>query len=98
MEIRAYLSYKRIKHPLSYWRSVHGYEVDFLIGTNTAVEIKASQKTVKRDLKGLKALEEEHIFKNYILVSQDPVNTKDKNIQALYWEKFIEDLWADKFV
>jgi len=98
MEIRAYLSYKRIKHQLSYWRSVHGYEVDFLIGTNTAVEIKASQKTVKRDLKGLKALEEENIFKNYILVSQDPVNTKDKNIQALYWEKFIEDLWADKFV
>jgi len=98
MEIRAYLSYKRIKHQLSYWRSTHGYEVDFLIGTNTAVEVKASQKTTQRDLKGLKALEEENIFKKYVIVSQDPVNTRAKNIYSLHWETFIQNLWADKFV
>ena len=98
MEIRAYLSYKRKKHELSYWRSVHGYEVDFLIGTDTAVEVKATQKLNKRDFKGLKALEEEKVFKNYILVSQDPVNTKEGDMNALYWETFIKNLWEDKFV
>lgn len=98
MEIRAYLSYKRINHELSYWRSVHGYEVDFLIGTMTAVEIKASQRIAKTDFNGLRALEEEKIFKNYVLVSQDPVNTKDKNIRAIFWEKFLEDLWSDQFI
>ncbi len=97
MEIRAYLSYKRKKHQFSYWRSVHGYEVDFLIGSETAVEIKASQKISQRDFKGLKALEEEKIFKRYILVSQDPINTRKNNFQALYWENFLDDLWADKF-
>ena len=98
MEIRAYLSYKRKKYELSYWRSTHGYEVDFLIGSNTAVEVKASQKVSKRDFKGLKALEEEKVFKNYILVSQDPINTQEGNMKAQYWETFIENLWDDKFV
>ncbi len=59
--------------------------------------IKASQKISQRDFKGLKALEEEKVFKNYILVSQDPVNTRENNFQALYWENFLDDLWADKF-
>ncbi len=97
MEIRAYLSYKRRKLQFSYWRSTHGYEVDFLVGRETAVEVKASQKISQRDFKGLKALEEEKIFKNYILVSQDPINTRDNNFQALYWKKFLDDLWAGKF-
>ena len=97
MEIRAYLSYRRKKRELAYWRSTHGYEVDFLIGMETAIEVKASQKVSGRDLRGLKALKEENIFKNYILVSQDPINTRDYNFQALYWEKFLDDLWADKF-
>ena len=97
MEIRAYLSYKRRKLQFSYWRSTHGYEVDFLVGRETAVEVKASQKISQRDFKGLKALEEERIFKNYILVSQDPINTRDNNFQALYWKKFLDNLWAGKF-
>ncbi len=32
MELRAYLSYRRKKLPLTYWRSKNGHEVDFLIG------------------------------------------------------------------
>jgi len=98
MEIRAYLSYKREKLQFSYWRSIHGYEVDFLIGLKTAVEVKASQKITARDFKALKALEEEKIFKNYILVSQDPINTRDKNFYALYWENFLDNLWDDRYV
>ncbi len=97
MEIRAYLSYTRKKRELAYWRSTHGYEVDFLIGRETAIEVKASSKVSGRDIRGLKILKEENIFKNYILVSQDPINTRDDNFQALYWEKFLDDLWADKF-
>ncbi len=97
MEIRAYLSYTRKKCELAYWRSSHGYEVDFLIGTETAIEVKASQRVSHRDLRGLKALKEENIFKKYILVSQDMINTRKGNFQTLYWAKFLKDLWADKF-
>jgi uncharacterized protein len=97
MEIRAYISYKRKKVQLSYWRSVHGYEVDFLIGRESAIEVKSSQKTSQRDFKGLRALGEEKVFKNYILVSQDPINTRENHFQALYWEDFLKGLWEGKF-
>jgi predicted AAA+ superfamily ATPase len=97
MEIRAYLNYERKKLAFSYWRSTHGYEVDFLIGGVTAVEVKASQRITRRDFMGLKALEEEKVFKNYVLVSQDPINTRKGNFQALHWEAFLDQLWDHKF-
>ncbi len=98
MEIRAFLNYRRKGAELSYWRSTHGYEVDFLIGQEIAVEVKASQKITKRDFKGLKALKEEGVFKKYILVSQDPINTSDGNVMTVYWENFLDDLWSDRIV
>ncbi len=98
MELRAYLSYRRNKLPLMYWKSKNGHEVDFLLGTKTAIEVKASRRVNKRDFKGLRYLDEERVFKNFILVSQDPVSTKTGKFQALHWEKFLRDLWVDKFV
>jgi len=98
MELRAYLSYTRKKFPLTYWRSKNGHEVDFLIGTRTAIEVKTLQKVSKNDFKGLKYLNEEGVFQNLILVSQDPVSTRTGNILAIPWQKFLSDLWQDKFV
>jgi len=98
MELRAYLSYRRKKRPLTYWRSKNGHEVDFLLGTQTAIEVKASQKVSRNDVKGLKYLEEEGVFQNFILVSQDPVSTLTDNILTLPWQRFLADLWEDKFV
>jgi predicted AAA+ superfamily ATPase len=98
MELRAYLSYRGKKIPLTYWRSKNGHEVDFLLGTKTAVEVKASTNVSKNDFKGLKYLNEEGVFQNLILVSQDPVSTRSGNILAISWQKFISDLWKDKFV
>ena len=98
MELRAYLSYRRKKLPLTYWRSKSGHEVDFLIGTRTAIEVKTSRKISRNDFKGLKYLKEEGVFQNLILVSQDPVSTLTNNILTVPWQKFLSDLWKDKFV
>ena len=98
MELRAYLSYRRKKHPLTYWRSKSGHEVDFLIGTRTAVEVKASKKISRNDFKGLKYLKEEGVHQNYILVSQDPVTSLTEGILTVPWQQFLSDLWLDKFV
>jgi len=38
MELRSYLSYRRAKKDLTFRRTQHGAEVDFLIGTDLAVE------------------------------------------------------------
>lgn len=39
---------------LAYWRSTSGFEVDFVIGDHTAVEVKAKANVSKRDLAGLR--------------------------------------------
>ncbi|MFH1243166.1 MAG: ATP-binding protein [Pseudomonadota bacterium] len=98
MELRAYLSYRRKKLPLTYWRSKNGHEVDFLLGTKTAIEVKASRKISRDDFKGLKYLKEEGVFQNLILVSQDPVSTRTDNILSVPWQKFLSDLWRDRFI
>jgi len=98
MELRAYLSYRRKKIPLNYWRSKNGHEVDFLLGTRAAIEVKAAKKISRNDFKGLKYLSEEGVFQNLILVSQDPVSTLTGKILAIPWQKFLTDLWNDKFV
>ncbi len=94
MEIRAWLSYKRKREPLAYWRSTHGQEVDFLIGRETAIEVKSAKKVSNRDFKGLKLLAEENVFSRFILVSQDRVNRKYGQFHAVYWEDFLKDLWG----
>ena len=98
MELRAYLSYARKKLTLTYWRSKNGHEVDFLLGTRTAIEVKATKKISSNDLKGLKYLKEEGVFQNFILVSQDPIRTLADNILTIPWQKFLSDLWKDKFI
>lgn len=98
MEIRAYLSYRRIKRPFTYWRSTHGHEVDFLIGEETAVEVKATSRVVPEDFKGLKALAEERVFKSLFLVSQDAVATRHENTQAIHWEAFLKRLWRGEII
>jgi predicted AAA+ superfamily ATPase len=98
MELRAYLSYRRKKLPLTYWRSKSGHEVDFLIGTRTAIEVKASRKISRNDFKGLNYLKEEGAFQNLILVSQDPVSNLADSILTVPWKKFLPDLWKNEFV
>jgi uncharacterized protein len=98
MELRAYLSYQRQKLPLAYWRSKNGHEVDFLLGTRTAIEVKASKKVTSNDFKGLKYLKEERVFRTFVLVSQDPISSLTDGILALPWQKFLDDLWKDKFI
>ena len=98
MEIRAFLSYRRKKLPLAYWRSTHGFEVDFLIGRKIAIEVKTARRMTKNDFKGLKAINEEGIFEKFILVSQDRINTRDGNFLALHWEQFLSDLWEGNIV
>ena len=98
MEIRAYLNYSRTKLPLTYWRSTHGHEVDFLIGETTAVEVKATERVTPRDFKGLKALAEEGVYTDFFMVSQDGVATRQGNIQAIHWEDFLKRLWHGEII
>lgn len=94
MELRAALSYQRRRQELTYWRSTHQQEVDFLIGDEIAIEVKASTRVHERDGKGLRALQEEGIVKRFYLVSQDLQEMASNNIQRLHWRTFLGRLWS----
>jgi predicted AAA+ superfamily ATPase len=98
MEVRAYLSYRRIKEQMTFWRSAHGHEVDILIGDHTAIEVKATRKVSPGDLKGLKALSEEGVFRNFYLVSRDKISSLKGDIKAICWEKFLSELWEGRIL
>lgn len=98
LEIRAYLSYNRVHLNLCYWRSRHGHEVDVLIGEDVAIEIKSTKLVTDSHIKGLRYLEEEKVFKRYILVSHDPVERKKGDVEIMPWQKFIDLLWLKQIV
>lgn len=98
MELRAWLSYTRREEELTFWRTRHGYEVDFLIGSELAIEVKASKSISPRDLKGLRTLAEEGICQKFYLVSQDSLNKKYGQFHALHWRTFLDQLWEDKLL
>jgi predicted AAA+ superfamily ATPase len=98
MELQAYLSYARKKLPLSYWRTVQGDEVDFIIGDDVAIEVKTHSIIREKHLKGLKKLQEEKICKKYILISFEKIHRIQDNIEILYWEYFLDQLWAGRII
>lgn len=98
MELRAFLSYRRIRQPLRFWRSTHGHEVDFLVGERTAIETKATRHLSARDLRGLEALQQERQFKQLWMVSQDAVETTRAGIRCVHWRTFLDMLWNDKLI
>jgi len=97
MELRAYLSYRRRHVKLSYWRSKHGFEVDFIIGDSIAIEVKSSENISNKHLKGLKALQEEGLFKYYFCISLDSMDRLHNDIYLLHWKTFLSRLWTDEW-
>ncbi|MBI4585729.1 MAG: ATP-binding protein [Planctomycetes bacterium] len=99
-EIRAYLSYREKDHPLSFWRTSTGYEVDLIIGDmEAALEFKAKKLVDARDLRNLKALLEEHQVKKAIAVSLEERPRRLQNgILVLPWAAFCKKLWDGDLV
>jgi len=103
LELRAYLSYHRIKKELTFWRSLSQFEVDFLIGSDVAIEVKATERVTPKHLKGLSALAEENIFNRFIVVSQDEIEKEvtiadGQTVLLLHWRSFLDRLWRGEFI
>ena len=95
-EIKAYCDYHQLQTP-HYWRSKSNFEVDFLF-EGVAVETKAKPVVSGRDLRGLRALHEEGLFKHYILVSLEPRVRVVDGIRILPWQVFLDELWEGALV
>ena len=103
MEMRAYIGYRcRLKpglSPLCYWRSLSGFEVDFILMEKVAIETKTTKHYTASDLKGLRALKEEGACQRHMLVCREeyPMMTDD-GIEIIPYEIFLDELWSRRYL
>jgi predicted AAA+ superfamily ATPase len=99
-EVRACLSYRGRDVPLSYWRTSSGFEVDLVIGDMAlAVEAKSSLEVRNEDLRGVRALRDEHKVGRAIVVCRCPTpRTTEDGIEIIPWKAFCSRLWAGDLV
>jgi len=99
LEVRAFLSYFRKDVNMYYWRSTSQFEVDLVLGTQWAIEIKSTTMVQDKHLKGIRALKEENTIENFAVVSCDTIErvTKD-NITIFPWKRFLQKLWQGTII
>ncbi len=95
-ELRSYRDYIS-GESLSYWRSKSGYEIDFIIGDHTAIEVKAKENLSSNDLKSLKAIAEEKRLKRYLAVCLETRKRKIGEILILPYKQFLKNLWSGEY-
>jgi len=95
-ELTAYSDYVS-GESLSYWRTTTGFEVDFIFGDHTAVEVKAKENVSAQDLRSLRALAEEKQFERYLCVSLEPRARKVDGISVLPIIEFLQALWDGEY-
>lgn len=93
-ELRTQLDYSRDDRNLTFWRTSCGKEVDFVLGDDTAIEVKATSRPGERDLKGLEAIAEEGTFRRRILICTTPRPSLVRGIEIMGISQFLEELWA----
>jgi len=82
---------------VEYWRTKSGFEVDFILGDHTAIEVKASKNVSNQDLKSLRALAEENNLKRYLCVCQEERPRKIDKISVIPFEQFLDSLWGGEY-
>jgi len=95
-ELRAWQNYIN-GGTLHYWRSTSGFEVDFILDERIAIEVKGKENVTVRDLRGLRALREEGLLADCIVVSLEQRPRIVDGIQILPWRHFLNALWSGEF-
>jgi len=94
-ELSAYNAYSETFAALSYWRLASGIEVDFIVGTmEVAIEAKARSRIGSDDLKGLRALIDDHprVRRRCIVCLETKRRRTDDGIDVLPVDAFVEEL------
>lgn len=93
-ELRAFLAYRRLDLELCYWRSTAQHEVDFVVGTELGLKVKATERVGPKHLAGLRALAEENVVQRLMILSRDPLRRVEGGIEVWPVEQFLPALWA----
>lgn len=83
----------------TYWRTEYGTEVDFVVGDELAVEVKATRNPSSRNMDGLRKIGEEKDFRYRILVCRESMpRMTDDGILILPWQEFLNRLWNNRLL
>jgi len=96
-ELRCYTDYVE-PLDLCYWRSLSNFEVDFILGDRVAIEVKAKQNVGNRDLRGIRALQEENLLERYCVVCLEERQRSVDGVDILPYRQFLEQLWSGKLL
>ena len=98
LEIKTWIDYQAPRTLFNYWRSTSGFEVDFLLDGEIAIEVKASTLITAKHLKGIKALREEGFISRSIIISRELRPRIVEDIEILPWEYFLKQLWDNQVI
>ena len=96
LELKTWIDYRKPRTLFNYWRSTSGFEVDFLLDGEIAIEVKASTSITAKHMKGLRTLREEGFVKRSILVCRESRPRLADGIEILPWEYFLDQLWDNQ--
>ena len=95
-ELRSWIDY-RSGEELSHWRSTSGFEVDFILGDHTAIEVKGKANVSPGDLKALRALAEEEKLRRHLCVCLEPRRRRVGGVDVLPYTEFLAALWSGEY-
>lgn len=93
--LRAWISFQKENHTLSYWRTRSGLEVDFIVyGPKGlfAIEIKNNENFSSKDLNGLKAFGEDYPQAKKLFLYRGKFRTLQGDILCLPVDEFLLNL------
>ena len=96
-ELRSYGEYRKDRRPLTFWRDIYGNEVDFLVGDEIALEVKATDLVQQKHLRGMRILSSELKLKHKLVVSRDTNPRSIDDILILPVQEFLNRLWDGEF-
>jgi predicted AAA+ superfamily ATPase len=95
-ELSAFMSYRELDGPLSYWRLASGIEVDFVVGNmEIAIEAKSGSRITRDHLKGLRSLVEDHpaVERRFVVCREPRARRTQDGIEVLPANTFVRRLW-----
>ena len=96
-ELRSYLDYTSDPRDLSFWRTRDNRKVDFIMGDDTAIEVKSATKPSERHVKNLLDLAAEGSFKHLLLVCSVDTPRRLGEVEILPLKVFLARLWEGEY-
>lgn len=93
-ELRAYRAYRAETPEIRFWRSPAGSEVDFVINSEVAIEVKSTRSVSPRHLGGIQELDGLMKLRKKLLVCREAIPRSLDGVEILPWKDFVERLWG----